>query len=158
MEGLPALDELLTSQLLLETDDPSRPYRFTHDKIRDVVYTEAGNARRRIFHRRAFEALEAATAAYPEPNRREQPERSRRAAELAHHALNAGLVEPAFRYSVAAGDEAMRLFAVRDAIAHYEQAKILATGQSPIPKGHDVSNLQSPISIISIYNWAGPMS
>ena len=67
MEGLPALDELLTSRLLLETDDPNRPYRFTHDKIRDVVYTEAGNARRRIFHRRAFEALEAATAAYPEP-------------------------------------------------------------------------------------------
>jgi DNA-binding SARP family transcriptional activator/tetratricopeptide (TPR) repeat protein len=127
MEGLPALDELLTSRLLLETDDLSHPYRFTHDKIRDVVYTEAGNARRRIFHRRAFEALEAATA-YPEPNRREHPERSRRPAERAHHALNAGLVEPAFRYGVAAGDEAMRLFAVRDAIVHYEQAKILATG------------------------------
>ena len=31
-------------------------YVFAHDKIRDVVYMEAGEARRRVFHRRALEA------------------------------------------------------------------------------------------------------
>jgi len=39
---------------------PSDTYFFTHDKIRDVVYTEAGEARRRIFHRRALDVLQAA--------------------------------------------------------------------------------------------------
>lgn len=106
-EGLPALDELLTGRLLLETDDLTRPYTFAHDKIRDVVYTEAGAARRHLYHRQAFTVLE--TTAAP--------------AEVAHHALAARLTEPAFRYSLAAGDSAMALFAVHDAIVHYEQAR-----------------------------------
>ncbi|HEY6409888.1 MAG TPA: hypothetical protein VIY29_20710, partial [Ktedonobacteraceae bacterium] len=50
-------------------------------------------------------------------------------AELARHAKAAGLGEPAFRLSVAAGDEAMQLFAVRDAIVHYEQARRVLTDQ-----------------------------
>ncbi|MCZ7568765.1 MAG: AAA family ATPase [Ardenticatenaceae bacterium] len=106
-EGLPALDELLAGRLLVETDDPIRPYTFAHDKTRDVVYTEAGAARRRLYHRQAFTVLEATAAP----------------AELAHHALAARLTEPAFRYSLAAGDAAMALFAVRDAIVYYEQAR-----------------------------------
>jgi hypothetical protein len=47
------------------------------------------------------------------------------AAVLAYHALAAGLAEPAFRWSLAAGDEAMRVVAVRDAITFYEQAQHL---------------------------------
>ncbi len=115
-EGLPALEALLASRLLSEAGSEgslagSERFLFTHDKIRDVVYTEAGSTRRRLFHRRALEILHAASAA---------------PAELAHHALAAGLAEAALRWSIAAGDEAMRLFAVRDAIAHYEQALRLA--------------------------------
>jgi DNA-binding SARP family transcriptional activator len=132
-EGLSALDELLAGRLLLEAGQVARPYIIAHDKIRDVVYTEAGDARRRVYHRRAFEALQAKSAP---------------PAELAYHALAAQMTEPAFRYSLAAGDDAMRLFAVRDAVVHYEQALTLATGavqisnpQSPIPTGHNVSNL-----------------
>jgi DNA-binding SARP family transcriptional activator len=110
-EGLAALDQLLNSRLLSETADLTRPYQFAHDKIRDVAYTEAGDARRRIYHRRAFQALEQDQVP---------------AAELAHHALAAHLPEPSFRYSLAAGDAAMSLFAVRDAIVHYEQARQLS--------------------------------
>jgi tetratricopeptide (TPR) repeat protein len=44
------------------------------------------------------------------------------AAELAHHALQAGLTEPAIRFSVAAGDDALQLCAARDAIAQFERA------------------------------------
>jgi DNA-binding SARP family transcriptional activator/predicted ATPase len=109
--GLAALDQLLNGRLLSETPDLTRPYQVAHDKIRDVAYTEAGDARRRIYHRRAFQALEKAQAP---------------AAELAHHALAAHLPGPSFRYSLAAGDAAMSLFAVRDAIAHYEQARQLS--------------------------------
>jgi predicted ATPase len=114
-DGLPALDEVLHSGLLLESERRGGPmtdgrYVFAHAKIRAVVYAEAGEARRSIFHRRALEALQAAAAP---------------AAELAYHALAAGLAEQAFRFSVAAGDEAMRVVAVSSAISFYEQARHL---------------------------------
>ncbi len=112
MEALPGLEILLDRRFLLETGDARRPYTSAHDKIRDVVYTEAGDARRRVYHRRAFEALEQIMAP---------------PGELAHHALIARLSEPSFRYSVAAGDAATQLFAVHDAIAHYEQARSIGT-------------------------------
>lgn len=109
-QALTALDELLARQLLLETDAvPGRnaAYRFSHQKVAEVVYAEAGAARRRLLHRRAFEALQAA----PAP-----------AAELAHHALNASLWPEAVRYSIVAGNEALSLLAVPVATAHYETA------------------------------------
>lgn len=110
MQALTALDELLARQLLLEADaGPGGEvvFSFSHHKVAEVVYTEAGIARRRILHRRAFEALQPGAAP---------------AAELAHHALNAGLWPETIQYSIVAGNEAMDLFAVRVAIAHYETA------------------------------------
>ena len=118
-DALPALDEVLRSRLLYELrreggSMAAGGYVFAHAKIRAVVSVEAGEARRSIFHRRAVKALQEA-AAPP--------------AVLAYHALGAGLVEPAFRWSLAAGDEAMRVVAVRDAIAFYEQARGLMAEQ-----------------------------
>jgi DNA-binding SARP family transcriptional activator len=117
IRALTALDELLARGLLLEADEaspaPGRDptYSFSHHKLSEVVYAEAGGARRRMLHRRAFEVLQAATAP---------------AAELARHALNAGLLAETIQYSIVAGNEAMRLLAVRVAIAHYETAWQLA--------------------------------
>ena len=51
------------------------------------------------------------------------------AARLAYHALASGLSEAALRHSLAAGDEAMRLSAVRAAVSHYEQARALYAEQ-----------------------------
>jgi DNA-binding SARP family transcriptional activator/predicted ATPase len=104
-EGLPALDELLRSHLLREQE---AHYLFTHDSIRDVAYTEAGDARRRIFHRRALAAL--ATQDTP-------------AAQLAYHAQAAGETAVLFDYSLAAGEESLAIFAAREAIAQFEQAR-----------------------------------
>ena len=126
-EGLTALDEAISNRLLREAGaeessialDPSQAidpagnganYVFAHDKIREVVYTEAGEARRRVLHRRALEALE---------------EEGAPAAELARHARAAGLPEQTFVHSLAAGDGAMSLFAVGDATRYYEQARSL---------------------------------
>ncbi len=113
--GLPALDEVLHSGLLHELERgagrmAAGSYVFAHPKIRAVVYAEAGEARRYIFHRRALQALQAAAAP---------------AVELAYHALAAGLAEPAFHWYIAAGDEAMRVFAVRDALTFFGQARHL---------------------------------
>jgi len=51
--ALTALDELLRNLLLREH---AGTYAFTHDKIRAVIYAQAGEARRHILHRRAQQA------------------------------------------------------------------------------------------------------
>jgi len=119
-DGLFALDEAIEALLLEESPRQSGkvqavPYIFTHDKIREVVYTEAGDARRRIFHGRALQLLEQEGAS---------------TAVLAYHALASRSADLAFRWSMEAGDEAMTVFAVRDAIGHFEQARQLANEHS----------------------------
>jgi DNA-binding SARP family transcriptional activator len=116
IQAMKALEELFSKQLLLEDDQASATldhgpiYTFSHQKISEVVYSEAGTARRQMLHRRAFAALHATAPS----------------AELAHHARNAGLMTETIRYNLVAGNEAMDLFAVRVAIAHYETAWQLA--------------------------------
>jgi len=111
-DGLAALEEVLTAQDLREEQQEDRRsvstrYGFTHDKIRDVVYTETGDARRHVLHRRALDVLQARAAP---------------AAQLAHHARAGGLLEAAFHWSLAAGDEALRLFATAMVRVHYAEA------------------------------------
>jgi DNA-binding SARP family transcriptional activator/tetratricopeptide (TPR) repeat protein len=123
-EGLRRLDELTERHLVQEEASgreeeeqllhPSATCSFTHEKIRQVAYTEMGHARRTLLHRRAFEVLE---------------EGGTPAAQLARHALLGGLAEQAFRYSVAAGDQAMEVFAAEDAIEHYDKARNLLAGE-----------------------------
>ena len=112
-QALAALDDLLGKQLLQEADsaltlphhDPV--YSFSHQKVSEVVYAEASAARRRRLHRRAFATLQ--TSATP-------------AADLAHHALRAGLPAETIHHSLIAGNDAMAIFAVGVAITHYETA------------------------------------
>ena len=115
-QALSALDEGVARGLLQET---SGRCFFTHDSIRIGAYAEAGEIRRRVLHRRALAVLQA-TPASP--------------AELAQHALAAGLLDVAARLSIAAGDAAMRLFAARDAIAQYEQARRLVRWSHESPR------------------------
>jgi len=112
-EGLAALDELISSRLLVERGQPDAlsAYAFVHNMIREVVYTEAGDARRRLFHLRVLDVLEADTVS---------------PATLAHHALAAGEEATAFRRSLIAGQEALRLAATSEAIGHLERARQLA--------------------------------
>ncbi|BCL78754.1 hypothetical protein ccbrp13_12190 [Ktedonobacteria bacterium brp13] len=135
-EGLAVLDEALQSLLIQEPNLPrslagNTVYTFTHPMIRDVVYVEAGETRSRIFHRRAFHSLQE--TAVP-------------AGKLAHHALAAGMLEPAFRLSVAAGDEARAVFALHVAIEHYEQAWQLLAKQ---PTDH---SLQAKIAASDVHH------
>ncbi|HEY3109054.1 MAG TPA: hypothetical protein VGL23_09895, partial [Chloroflexota bacterium] len=123
-EALPAIDELLAGRLLRESRDR---YVFGHDKIREVAYAEAGEARRRLYHRRALDLRAGGRAP---------------AAELARHARAAGLGEPAFRLGVAAGDEALNLFAAGDAIRQYEQARADGAEGSVDPAELDHLHLQ----------------
>jgi hypothetical protein len=109
--ALAALETLLDGRLLVERPGARRPFMPAHDYIREVVYTESHEARRRVYHRRALLALEAAAAP---------------AAECAFHALAALLDEPAFRFSLTAGRESFASYAVQDALAHFETARDVA--------------------------------
>src|SRR5207237_3812495 len=111
--GVEALEEAVGSGMLREEEPGGGRlgrYRFAHDLIRDVVYTELGAARRQVLHQRALARLETEGA---------------RASELAYHALASGETEAAYGYSVQAGMEAVAVFAVEVAIGHYEQARAL---------------------------------
>ena len=133
--ALPAMDELISGRLLLEAMQPgvASAYTFTNDMLRDVVYTEAGDARRRLFHRRALEILEKSGES---------------AAVLAHHALAAGLSQAAFRYSLAAGRDALRLSAVSEAVVHLENARkfVREAALSEMPDQADLRDLYIQLS------------
>jgi predicted ATPase len=130
------LDELWQRRIVREQGGDA--YDFSHDKLREATYTALSQARRRLLHRRVFEALQATAAP---------------AAPLAHHARHAGLIEQTFRYSLAAGDDAMRLFAVRDAISHYEQAQQVVTAQAA--DGHDQHRTLPVVQIHHLYVQLG---
>jgi predicted ATPase/DNA-binding SARP family transcriptional activator len=115
--GVEALEEAVGSGMLRAEEAETAwlgSYRFAHDLVREVVYTDLGEARRLVLHQHAL-ALRQAEGA--------------RASELAYHALAAGQAEAASRYSVQAGDEAMAIFAVDDALTHYEQARAVLQQQ-----------------------------
>jgi predicted ATPase len=117
-------------------------YAFTNDMIRDVVYTEAGDARRQLFHRRALEVLE---------------KDGESAAVLAHHAFAAGMPQAAFHYSLAAGREALRLSAVNEAVVHFEHALQLTqeTAHLEMPGKADLRDLY--IQLSQAYKLGGQM-
>ncbi|TMF41274.1 MAG: hypothetical protein E6I32_20650, partial [Chloroflexi bacterium] len=109
--GVEALEEAVMRGILHEeATEKGRAgsYSFSHELIRDVVYTELGAARRQVLHQRTLVLLQGEGA---------------RAAELAYHARAAGEIEAAYGYSVQAGVEAAAVFAVEEAIGHYEQAR-----------------------------------
>ena len=117
--ALSGFEELAKSRLIREVAGGDNlategRYIFAHDKIRDVAYAEAGAP---------ASASSIAAPWIPLLARNAPP------AELAHHAVHAGQSALAFHLSIAAGDAAMRLFAVQDAIAHYEQAHSFVQGQ-----------------------------
>jgi DNA-binding SARP family transcriptional activator/tetratricopeptide (TPR) repeat protein len=129
MVGLDALEELVAKRLLLDPDQTGQAYLIAHDKFREVIYSETSAARRQVLHRRAVTALQGG-----EPDR------------LAYHALAAGMAEPAFHYSLAAGDAALRLFAAGEATVHYEAAcKLVMAGQLPQVEVNQVRHLYTSL-------------
>ncbi len=146
IECLRVLDELVGRHLLFEEVGgrgegrvlyPNVTYSFSHEKIRQVVYTEAGHARRSVLHRRAFEVLEGANAS---------------PGKLVRHALMGGLMKAAFSNCVAAGDEAAEVFAARDAIEYYERARGLLAAEEQQPD----DPIEPPISdIVHLYSQLG---
>lgn len=131
-DGMDALEEGVQAGMLRERSRAPHHtrYTFAHDLLRLSVWTQIGEARRRMLHSKAFSVLQARHAS---------------ASELSHHAQEAGLVEQAFRYCVQAGDEAMAVFALTDAQMHYQQACLLVERGLVVP-ATDVERLYVHLS------------
>ncbi|MBV9282462.1 MAG: AAA family ATPase, partial [Chloroflexi bacterium] len=136
-EALAALDNLVEHHILRETGGY---YWFSHDLIRQAVYRRVGEARRIVWHRRALDVLSG---------------EGRPASELVPHALAANLTRRSAELSVAAGDEALRLFAAQDAVAHYQTALRLARDSQQ--RAHLAAQLGAAYVLASDYHSAREM-
>ncbi len=111
-------------------------YQFKHALLREAAYRMQLRARRQSLHKLALAAIEslpeadfaslpqADFASLPQADFASLPQAgiSARFGELAYHALAADLPEPAFRYSLLAGNQAMEKYAAAEAVNHYRPA------------------------------------
>jgi predicted ATPase len=114
-ESLPALEDLVERQLLME-GSAGALYDFHHHKLRELLYEEMSLVRRRLLHRRVAQAMSARPAANLG---------GEMAALIAAHFQAAGLDDQAAVFFRQAGDYARSLFAHRDALGHYQAALAL---------------------------------
>jgi DNA-binding SARP family transcriptional activator len=105
---LSALDELERHALLggvVDLQEPGGTYQFAHDLVRRVVYGDISAPRRRLMHLEIARALELM---------REHEDSL--AAEVAHHAVQAGEPELAAEACIAASRRCLKLFAENQAL------------------------------------------
>ena len=91
---------------------PELIYTFRNLLIQETVYRTMLRKQRRAYHQKIGEALESSFAGTPEEH----------ALELAHHFSESGDDSRVWRYATLAGDNAFRLYANTEAVAHYEVA------------------------------------
>jgi predicted ATPase/DNA-binding CsgD family transcriptional regulator len=87
-------------------------YAFTHDMVREAVYSRLSATRRQRLHRMMGEVLEA----------RQGDGDPQRLADLAFHFARAGEKQRGVTYALASAERALQLPAARDAMAHYQTA------------------------------------
>ncbi len=103
-DAVRALDELWHKRIIREHGTNS--YDFTHDKLREVAYTEISAPQRRMLHRRAAQALETLHA----------DDLDAVSGQIASHYECAGMIEQALPYYQRAAAVAQRVYANEDAI------------------------------------------
>jgi tetratricopeptide (TPR) repeat protein len=114
-----ALEELSQRHLMRERS--ADVYDFAHDKFRDVVYRNLSLVRRRYLHLQAARALEKVIRG------------TGITAQLAHHYTEAGRIESAATYRIAAGNHALALSAYREAETHLRSGLELLDQLPPGP-------------------------
>lgn len=124
-ELIQALDELWARRIIqIQQGDT---YHFTHGKLQDAAYETLSFPRRQMLHRRIAETLLS--------------EREAESALIAAHYEAAGQYPQAVEHYLKAAQEARRVFANRDAIAHLERGLSLLTGKVGI--GDDAQRRQA---------------
>ena len=122
---LEALDDMLRHRLIDEgTGAMGRDYAFTHHKIQEAIHAGMPRRRQQHAHARVGAAMETLYGSEAEAL----------AGELAFHfeqarQLDKRLTEKAITYLLLAGDRARTLYALQEAIDHYQQALALLKQQ-----------------------------
>jgi len=125
-----ALRECVDYQLLV-SDPQSGRFRFRHALLREAVYQDLLPAERAGLHRDIAQALEQIKGGVS-------------AAECAHHWDAAGEPERALRWFIEAGSAAQRVFAHREALAHFGRAlELWPIVESVDTVGTDLVGLQA---------------
>lgn len=117
-EVVDALDELVRRGIIREaaTAGDAPRYDFAHAMLRDEAYGSTSLARRRLLHRRVADQLRADAMLARDATH---------LAQLAHHERAAGREAAAAEAFRAAGSEARRVYANREALEHLEMALAL---------------------------------
>lgn len=110
---------LAAVELVHRAQDEEATYTFKNTLTQETAYVSLLNTRRRELHRRVAEAY---AACYPE-------QLEDYVSLLAYHYAQAGDDAQTLEYSTRAGDRAMRLYANREAVAHYDRALGIAKQQ-----------------------------
>ncbi len=115
------------------------PYAFAHDQIRDVLYWNLSQIRRRILHQAVAESLES-TGAERDPSRY---------AALAHHFGAGEDLARAAHYSQLAGERAVELHAFEEAARHFGEAIDILETRIDLAEG-DAGQLRSYFDLVSL--------
>lgn len=140
-EVISALEALAQRGIIREVaeDAGAAPrYDFTHEKLRDLVYTETSFARRRLLHGRVARSLAERA--------RLRHALAAQAATIGRHFRLAGQDADAAASFALAGDHARGLYANAEALAHYQAA--LALGHPETRRLHEaVGDMQALLGI-----------
>ncbi|MEW5759501.1 MAG: tetratricopeptide repeat protein, partial [Candidatus Thermoplasmatota archaeon] len=130
------LDELIDAKLIYESFSKEKEiYKFTHTKIREVVYDSLSRPRKRYLHKKVGTVLEVLNAgkiadtiytlvSTPDmwDKKMLELQKSNVIYALAHHFTQAMDLEKGTKYSIRAGDKASEIYALDEAIRYYKLA------------------------------------
>lgn len=136
-----ALDELWTKRIVRELDPNT--YDFTHDKLREVAYSETGVPHRRRLHRRIARAYETAYADDPDTV----------SGQIALHYEHAGMAERAIPYYQRAAAVARRVYAHDDAIGLLTRGRALLE-RLPAGRTRDTQELRLLLALAPLLRVA----
>jgi class 3 adenylate cyclase len=155
---LDALDEASAAQLIRAHGGPSGTssagddtFAFTHDKIREVLYSELNSIRRRRLHQRIGETLEKLHGVVAA----EAPDAEAHAQDLAYHFALAGDLAKSLTYSRRAARNAERVFAHDDALKFLEQARESAEA---LNRSDDIAAIDEQIGDIHVARGVIPLA
>jgi DNA-binding SARP family transcriptional activator/tetratricopeptide (TPR) repeat protein len=142
-----ALDELWQKRIIRE--QTLNVFDFTHDKLREVTYSETSLPQRRLLHRHIAQALELLYADELDPI----------SSQVAAHYEQAGLFEQAVPYYQQAGSVAAGIYANEDAINLFNRGLDLLN-RLPISVKRDAQELELQLALATLYRiskgWASP--
>ncbi len=110
------------ARVSLVRPEPDWRFAFTHDKVREALSADLGDAQRRRLHRAIGEALEVSDATAPA---------AQRLADLTFHFVEAGDATRGVTYELMAAEQALRAPAATEAIGYFRAASTL------LSDGHD---------------------